>query len=171
VSTWIPWFYCRVDHCFLSFSVEIPLFYFIQGTLSKRALGRRGSGFPCFFQQLWGVCVVTRLFRSLRRLFSLVRLSHRQMSFGGFGLLSFESQSFFSQVFLDNLHGKVFSRFQNASLDPECWEKTLMRPTSYSGSFRLTSLSLLQTSSIDLTWPSESRELSFSLVVKRRVSK
>jgi len=49
---------------------------------------------------------------------------NRQMFLRLLGLLSFESQIFLSQVFLDNLHRKVFPRFKNSSLGPERWRKT-----------------------------------------------
>jgi len=46
------------------------------------------------------------------------------MSLRLLSLLSFDSSSFMSQFFLDNLHGKVLSRFQISSLGPETWRKT-----------------------------------------------
>ena len=137
---------------------NVSEFTFAEGTLSKRALCRRGSGFPGLFQQLWVVCVVTNLehwshqtFRRLRRLSSLVRLIARSpwgWACSALSLKAARRRSFFiismERSFRDS---RILLRVPKDGGRP----MIVIRTTSLWGSFSLTSLSLLQMASVDLT--------------------
>jgi len=148
VRACIPWFHWRVESvieityplCLLAIPGQKFHSFPSLKTLSKRVLrwtvleqcsknfSFRVSVFPGLIQQLWRGCVVTileqcsreTLSRLQRQLSSLARFTSRCPR-GCSRLISFESQSFLSQVFLTNFNGKIFSIFQDSSLGSEEW--------------------------------------------------
>ena len=139
---------------------NVSEFSFAGGALSKRALCRRGSGFPGLFQQLWGVCVVTNLeqcshqtfSRLRRRLSSLVRLIAR----GPWGCWACSALSLKASCRRSFLIISMERSFRDSRIllwVPKDGGRpiSVIRTTSSWGSSSLTSLSLLQMAPIDLT--------------------
>ena len=133
---------------------------FVDKALSKLALG-----IPGLFQQLWGLCIVTNHEPYGHQIFSFAATAIVSGKFISYTVLSHRAS--WLCPWKDPLKAPGFS---SGSL--EGGRSIRIKSTmSSSGGTKIDILSHFQTASIKLNWKSLRRELSSSLVEKRRVRK